>query len=79
MFTVNYQTSPVKAIKLSECGFRGFTAYNRLKKWTAYRPEALSKEPQMVLQEDRFGDAREHLDILALDLDILNKGSYNHG
>lgn len=79
MFTVNYQTSPVKAKKLSECGFRGFNAHKRLKKWTAYRPEALSKELQMVLQGDNFGDAREHLDILALNRDILNKGSYNYG
>jgi len=33
----------------------------------------------MVLKGDSFGDAREHLDLLALDRDILNKGSYNYG
>jgi hypothetical protein len=33
----------------------------------------------MALKEDGFGDAREHLDILALDRDVLKKGSYNHG
>lgn len=79
MFAVNYQTSPVKAKKLSECGFRGFTAHKRLNKWTAHRPEALSKVLQMVQQGNSFGDDREHLNILVLDRDILNKGSYNYG
>lgn len=48
MFTVNYQTNLVTVRKLSERGFRGFTARKRLKKWTVRRPEALSKEPQVV-------------------------------
>ncbi len=48
MFTVNYQTCPVKIRKFSKRGFRGFTARKRLKKWTARQPEALSKKTQMV-------------------------------
>ncbi len=79
MFTVNYQTSPIKAMKPSEHGFRGFNAHKRFKKCTARRPETLSKELQMVLGEVGYGGARENLDILALDRDVLNKGSYNHG
>jgi len=78
MFTGNYQISQVKAKKLSECSFWVFSA-QRLKKLTAYRPKALCKELQIVLQGDSFGNAREHLDLLVLNRVILNKGSYNYG
>lgn len=43
MFTVNYQTSSVKATKLNERGFRGSNARKSPRKWTARRPETLSK------------------------------------
>lgn len=63
----------------NEHGFRGFNAHKRFKKCTARRLETLSKEPPMVLEEVGYGGARENLDKLALDRDVLNKGSYNHG
>jgi len=33
----------------------------------------------MAPKEYDFDDARECLDLLALDKNVLNKGTYNHG
>jgi hypothetical protein len=70
MFTVDYQSNRIKAVKTKTFSELGFTERKHLQEWLAHEPSALGEELLIIQKEfDGFDDTRERLDLLALDKD----------
>jgi len=72
MYRINQQTNSIQ--KIEETTFKeiGASERNHLQEWIAKNPEVLCGEDESLLiiqkEFDRFGDTRERLDLLAIDL-----------
>ena len=72
MYRINQQTNSIQ--KIEETTFKqiGASERNHLQEWIAKNPEVLCGEDESLLiiqkEFDGFGDTRERLDLLAIDL-----------